>query len=103
MSPGARGPGEHWGNGSDATAEDWHSTGGGASDGEEPSVPSAAAALEKALRFVQGGPRAPEPAAGDELGGGQAPVRWQRPVVDSVLLMSKVEEAPFKCVPMSMS
>jgi len=71
-----------WGNMSEGTVEDWQSVGGGGSDAEADHACSSSPA--KAVATV--------PAA----------VEWPRPVVDSVLLMCGVEEAPFKCLPASM-
>jgi len=85
---GARAP-RGWGNSSDGTVEDWQSVGGGGSDaGEVDHVASAPVLQAEALQSAE---------AMAEL------VEWRRPLVDTVLLMSRMEEPPFKCIPSSMS
>lgn len=80
-----------WGNASDGTVEDWQSVGGGGSDGEADHAIAAAPVLQnEALQSLEGLTDA-------------ALVEWRRPLVDTVLLMSRMEEAPFKCIPASMS
>jgi len=56
------------------SAEDWHSAAGGGSDCEE-------GHMERAR--------------------GEARVEWRRPLVESAVLLSRLEEAPFKCFPAS--
>jgi len=73
---------------SDCTAEEWQSVGGGASDGEEGACPQKGVALG-----VRGSSRSASP-RGDHV---EDMCMWQRPVVDSMLLVTCLEEAPFKC------
>lgn len=82
-TPGTAGrqPIDMWGNTSDGTAEEWQSVGGGFSDGED-NPARATMSAENA-------------AAGQD--DKEEAKTWQRLAVESMLLISKLEEAPFKC------
>lgn len=71
---------------SDVNVEDWQSVGGGASDHELESSP---------FRAALGKGQAGEVAL--------APVQWRRPLVQSVTLLRRVEEAPIRCFPKSLA
>lgn len=66
--------------------EDYHSAGGGVSDNEES---SAAAKAQRKAGSVKG----------DE---GPAAIRWRRPLIESAVLLSRLEQSPFQSVPANM-
>jgi hypothetical protein len=69
------------------TAEDWQSAGGGYSEGEMETGPS-----DPLLRARAGAANVDEPS-----------VEWKRPVIHSVVMLSKMQDPPFKCFPASLS
>jgi len=71
------------------TAEDWQSAGGGYSEGEMETGPNPNGKL---LRTRAGAVNVDEPS-----------VEWKRPVIQSVVLLSKMQDPPFKCFPASLS
>jgi len=75
---------------SDATAEDWQSVGGGFSDCE---VDAAHHVADPHRARLARGCTAEDSAS----------VRWRRPLIESAVLVTRMEEAPFKCFPMSLS
>lgn len=80
-----------FGNMSEGTLEDWQSAGGGQSDGEGDQPAQA--------KGIQAGSKGPGHRSENEV---PAEFQWSKPLVESVLLVGKVEEPPFKCFPMSM-
>jgi len=85
----AAGPGDCY-QSDGGTAEDWQSAGGGYSEGELDTGPGPTS-RDQLLR-TRAGANADEPS-----------VEWRRPVIQSVVLLSKMQEPPFKCFPASLS
>mmetsp|Transcript_76422 Transcript_76422/g.211100 ORF Transcript_76422/g.211100 Transcript_76422/m.211100 type:complete len:700 (-) Transcript_76422:94-2193(-) len=73
-----------------AGTEDWQSVGGGYSDCEVESAPPGAEPLRSGPIASSGWPPGMS-------------VEWRRPLIESAVLLSRVEEAPFKCFPSSLS
>lgn len=69
---------------SDAAAEDWQSAGGGYSDCEVDDWQRARSARAGMEHFF-------------------SPTKWRRPLIESAVLLSRMEEPPFKCFPMSLT
>jgi len=83
---------------SDVVLEDWQSAGGGFSDAEHDATATAATPSEPIAGTKRGGRRS----------GGSCRVAhedglWARPLIDSAVLLCRVDEPPFQCIPRSLS
>mmetsp|Transcript_64136 Transcript_64136/g.126887 ORF Transcript_64136/g.126887 Transcript_64136/m.126887 type:complete len:708 (-) Transcript_64136:71-2194(-) len=90
-SPGAvsAGPGDSIYHSDLGTAEDWQSAKGGYSEGEMETGPNPG---DRLVRTRTGAASFDEPS-----------VEWKRPVIQSVVLLSKMQDPPFNCFPSSLS